>query len=147
MRLSLMNMLGLSSNVRITHIACYWKFFSLHYIQVLCQYRLWKTDHTYLMYLMLKRQISHLNCRKLDHRQVQASYTFYVWLRLVLYYEHVHSENFIWRLLIACTILLSNRIRRKVESRVQIFDSVNFRKLLMVLRNLFFFSRRCKFKR
>jgi hypothetical protein len=26
-----MNMLGLSSSVRITHIACYWKFFLLHF--------------------------------------------------------------------------------------------------------------------
>jgi hypothetical protein len=37
MRLSLMNMLGLSSSVRIGHIACNWKFFLLHYIQFLCQ--------------------------------------------------------------------------------------------------------------
>jgi hypothetical protein len=28
------------SSVRITHTACYWKFFLLHYIQVLCQSRL-----------------------------------------------------------------------------------------------------------
>jgi hypothetical protein len=45
MGLSLMNMLGLSSSVRIAHIACYWKFFLVHYIQVLCQYRLCKADH------------------------------------------------------------------------------------------------------
>jgi hypothetical protein len=37
MGLSLMSMLGLSSRVRIAHIACYWKFFLLHYTQVLCQ--------------------------------------------------------------------------------------------------------------
>jgi hypothetical protein len=36
MSLSLMNMLGLSSSVRIAHIASYWKFFLLHYMQVLC---------------------------------------------------------------------------------------------------------------
>jgi hypothetical protein len=35
-----MHMLDLSSSVRIAHIACYWKFFFLHYILVLCQYRL-----------------------------------------------------------------------------------------------------------
>jgi hypothetical protein len=53
--LSLINMHGLSSSVRIAHIACYWKFFLLHYIQVLCQYRLCRADHVYLTYLMLQR--------------------------------------------------------------------------------------------
>jgi hypothetical protein len=48
----------------------------LHYTQVLCQYRLYRADHAYLTYLMLQRQLSHLNGRKLDHRQVQASYIF-----------------------------------------------------------------------
>jgi hypothetical protein len=48
--LSLMNMLGLSSNVRIAHRACYWKFFLLHYVKVLCQSRLYKADHAYLKY-------------------------------------------------------------------------------------------------
>jgi hypothetical protein len=33
--LSLINMFGLSSNVRIAHIACYCKFFLLYYTQVL----------------------------------------------------------------------------------------------------------------
>jgi hypothetical protein len=36
-------------------------FFLLHYKQVLCQYRLCKADHAYLTYLMLQRQLSHLN--------------------------------------------------------------------------------------
>jgi hypothetical protein len=60
-----MNMLGLSSSVRIAHIACYWKFFLLHCVQVLCQYRLCSAGHVYLTYLMLERQLSHLNSRKL----------------------------------------------------------------------------------
>jgi hypothetical protein len=47
-----------------------WNFFLLHYTQVLCQFRLCKAEHTYLTYLTLQRQISHLNGRKLDHRQV-----------------------------------------------------------------------------
>jgi hypothetical protein len=46
----------------------------LHYTQVLCQYRLCRADHTYLTYLMLL--LNRLNGRKLDHRQVQASYVF-----------------------------------------------------------------------
>jgi hypothetical protein len=39
-------------------------------IQDLCQYRLCKADHVYLTYLILQWQLSHLNGRKLDHRQV-----------------------------------------------------------------------------
>jgi hypothetical protein len=52
MGVSLMNMLSLSSSVRIAHIACYWKFFLLHYIQVPFKYRLCKVDHACLIYLM-----------------------------------------------------------------------------------------------
>jgi hypothetical protein len=37
-------LLGLSSSVRIAHTACYWKFFLVHYIQVLCQYGHCKAD-------------------------------------------------------------------------------------------------------
>jgi hypothetical protein len=33
--------------VYLSLTACYWKFFLLHYIQVLCQYRLCKADHAY----------------------------------------------------------------------------------------------------
>jgi hypothetical protein len=61
-----MNMFGLSSNVHFAHIAYYWKFFLLHYTQVLCQFRLYRADHAYLTYLMIQRQLSHLNGRKLD---------------------------------------------------------------------------------
>jgi hypothetical protein len=69
MDFSRMNMLGLPSNVRFAYIACYWKFFRLHYIQVLCKYRLYRADYVYLTCLMLQRQFTHLNGRKLDHRQ------------------------------------------------------------------------------
>jgi hypothetical protein len=94
--LSLMNTLGLSSSVHIVHIACYWKFFLYHYIQILRQSILCREDHAYLAYLMLQRHLSHLNGRELDHRQVKASYyIFYVWFHLVLYCEHVHSHDFV----------------------------------------------------
>jgi hypothetical protein len=69
-----MNMLGLSSSVHITHTACYWQFFLLHYIEVLCQCRLCKVHQAYLTYLMLQQQLSLLNGCKLDSRQVQDSY-------------------------------------------------------------------------
>jgi hypothetical protein len=57
MGLSVMNVLGLSSSVHFTHIACYWKFFLLHYIQVLCQYRLYRADHAYLTYLVMNCEL------------------------------------------------------------------------------------------
>jgi hypothetical protein len=76
--------LGLWS-ICIAHMACHWKFFLSHYKQVLCQSRLCKAYHAYFTYLMLQLQLSQLNFRKLDHCQIQATYIFYIWLRLVLY--------------------------------------------------------------
>jgi hypothetical protein len=70
-----MNMHGLLSSVHIAHVTCYWKFYLLHYVPVLCQYRLWKADHAYFTYLMLQ-QFSHKNGCKLNHRQAEASYIF-----------------------------------------------------------------------
>jgi hypothetical protein len=46
------------------------KFFCFCTTHKSCQYRLCRTDHAYLTYLMLQRLPSHLNGRKLDHRQV-----------------------------------------------------------------------------
>jgi hypothetical protein len=67
---TLMNMLVLSSSVHVAYIASHRKFFLLHYIQVLCQYRLCKPDHAYLTYLMLQRQLGHLNVRNLDQARL-----------------------------------------------------------------------------
>jgi hypothetical protein len=67
---SLMNMLGVSSSVRIAYIACYWKFFLLQYTQVLCQQRFCRADHVYVTYSTLQRHLNHLNGLKLDHSQV-----------------------------------------------------------------------------
>jgi hypothetical protein len=47
---------------------------------------------------------------------------FYVWLRLFLCCENIHSRNFVWLLFVACTILLYNCYTRKIESRMQIAD-------------------------
>jgi hypothetical protein len=102
-----MNMLGLSSSVRIAHIACYRKFL-LHYAQVLCQSKHCRADHAYLTHLMLQRLPSHLNGLKLDHRQVEASYIFYVWHRLVPWCENIHSRDYVWLLLVACTNLYTH---------------------------------------
>jgi hypothetical protein len=60
-----MNMLGLSSSVRFAHIACYWKFFLLHYTQVLSVHAMQgRSCLSYLSYAT--RQPSHLNGLKLD---------------------------------------------------------------------------------
>jgi hypothetical protein len=64
------------------------------YIQVLRQSRRCKGDNLYLTSFMLQQQLSHLIGRKLDRRQVQASYIFCVWLRLVLFGEYLHSHDF-----------------------------------------------------
>jgi hypothetical protein len=66
MGLSVMNMLGLSSSVCIARIACYWKLLLLYFTQVLCQSRFCKADHVCATYLMLQRQLSHLNGRELE---------------------------------------------------------------------------------
>jgi hypothetical protein len=47
MDLSLMHRLRLCQ-VYISHITCYWKFFLVHYVQVLCQSMLCKADHVYI---------------------------------------------------------------------------------------------------
>jgi hypothetical protein len=67
-----MNMFGLSPSVGTAHIACYWKFFLSHYIEVLCQYRLCKVDHANLTYLVI-RQLNHLKVRMLDLHRSPAS--------------------------------------------------------------------------
>jgi hypothetical protein len=64
------------SSVRIAHVAFCWKSFHVQCIQVLSQSRLCKADHAYRTYLMLQRQLSHLNCCKLGYRQVEIYYIF-----------------------------------------------------------------------
>jgi hypothetical protein len=66
----LVNMLCFSSSVHFAHITCYRKFLLTHYTQVLCQYGLYIADHVWISYLLLQRQLSHLNGCKLDHLQV-----------------------------------------------------------------------------
>jgi hypothetical protein len=61
---------SLLSSVHIAHMAWYWEFFVLHYIKFICQSRLCKTDHAYLTYPMLQRQLSQLNGRKPNGLQV-----------------------------------------------------------------------------
>jgi hypothetical protein len=57
---------------------------------------------------MLQRLPSHLNGRTLDRRQVQASYIFCVGLLLFRCREHLRFSDFVWPLLVACTISLCN---------------------------------------
>jgi hypothetical protein len=106
----------------IAHIACYLKCFLLRYIQILCQYRLYRAHHAYLKYLMLQRQLSHLNSRKLDYRQIKPlilsmsgfilSYTVNMFSLMILYDFCLLPAQF-------CYIIV---YIRKLESRVQITD-------------------------
>jgi hypothetical protein len=141
-----MTMLDLSLSVRIAHIACYWKFLLLHYTQVLCQYRLCRADHAYLTYLMLQRQHSHFKVRKLDHRQVYAFNIFDIWLHIVLYCHHVHSQDFIW--LVACcmyTFVVQSYTYGKLKAMRKSWTGVHLVKFSMVQRIVF--SKPCSFKR
>jgi hypothetical protein len=53
--------------------------------------------------------LRHLNGRTGDRRQVEASYIFCVWFRLVQYCVHFHFRDYEWFLFVFCTILLCNR--------------------------------------
>jgi hypothetical protein len=71
---------------------------------------------------------------------------FSVWLRLVLYREHVHSHDFVWLLLVACIILLHNRTHAECLTAVcKSRTGVHLGKLPMAWRT--FICRRCNFKR
>jgi hypothetical protein len=61
------------SSVRILHIAWYWKFFLVHYIQVLRQYRLCNTERAYITYFMLQWHLSYLNGPKLNSTRVSVT--------------------------------------------------------------------------
>jgi hypothetical protein len=98
---------------------CYWKLFLVHYKQVLCQFRFLKADHGYFTYHVLQRQLSHLNGRKLDHRQVlfymsgfALPYTTNMFILIILYGFCLLPAQL-------CYIIVHIR---KVESRVQIAD-------------------------
>jgi hypothetical protein len=89
------------------------KILPSHYIEVLCCSRLFKADHAYITYLLLNRQLSHLNCRKTDHRHNSAwPYTVNMFILMILYDLCLLPAHF-------CFIIVH---MRKVESRVQIAD-------------------------
>jgi hypothetical protein len=58
------------SNVRIAGVECYYKFFLVHCVPVLCQSRLCNAHHAFITYRVLQQQSRHLNGRKLDLRHV-----------------------------------------------------------------------------
>jgi hypothetical protein len=88
---------------------------------------------------MLQRQLSHFNGRKFDHCQVYAAYIFYVWLRLVLYHEHVHSLDFVWFLLVACTILWAKYTEYTVIHFVHSISMTTTNRLILFGRNVRWF--------
>jgi hypothetical protein len=109
-----MNMICLSSSVHIALITCYRKCFLLHYIQIHYQYSLCKADYSYLTYLMLQRQLGNLNGRKLDHRQVSASY-------IMSGFAVSYTANmFIFMILYACFEHLPNTSGRTEERTLSV---------------------------
>jgi hypothetical protein len=90
-------------------------------MKILCQSRLSKADHVYLIYVMLQQQLSHLNGRKFDRAMFKLP-NICVCLRLVLCCEHDHSYDFLWLLLVACIVLLYNVYTWEAESLGQIAD-------------------------
>jgi hypothetical protein len=112
-----MNILCLSSSVRIAHIACYWKSFPLHCIKVLCQYKLARQTMPILRSLCYNGSLVAWTVVRLTAAKF-TPHRFSVWFRLVRFYD-VHCHDFVWLLLVACTILLCIR---KVENRAQIAE-------------------------
>jgi hypothetical protein len=88
------------SSVHVAPIAWYWKFFLLQYIEALCQSRLFKADHAYLIYLMLQSSLVTWRVVSMTATKFKP-HIFCVWRCLALCCEH----DFVWRLLVACTIL------------------------------------------
>jgi hypothetical protein len=101
-----MNMLDILSNVHFAHIECYWKFFLLHYTQVSVSTSFTEQIIPILCILCYNSTLVTWTIISLT----TASYIFYVWLHPVLYSKHVHSHDFVWLLLVACTILIYNRV-------------------------------------
>jgi hypothetical protein len=95
--------------LHITRIASYWIFFLLKYIQVICQFRLNKAGHAFLISRMLRRQFSRCNVVSLTTAKL-SPLTLSVWLRLVLCCEHDRSHDFIWHLVVASLLLIYNHI-------------------------------------
>jgi hypothetical protein len=87
-----------------------------HSIQVFCQFRFCRAVHDFLTYVMLQRQLSYLNGRNLDRRQVSTwkvsiSVRVRVTLRLTVYRNKFNlatspfrltTSNFIFQLNICC---------------------------------------------
>jgi hypothetical protein len=86
MDLFLMNMLGLSLSLCFAHIPCYWKFFLLHYVQVLCQSSLWEPEYAYL---------SHVNVRYINSGQTQQRKPLPTIFLLLRVYPSLRSRDLV----------------------------------------------------
>jgi hypothetical protein len=71
------------------------------YIQGLCQFRLGTAEQT-------QNHVAQNSCPSymLDHHQVWASSIFFVRLHHFQYCKHMHFHDFVWPVLVACTISL-----------------------------------------
>jgi hypothetical protein len=105
------------SSVRIAHIACYWKFLLLHYIQVLCHAGFAKQIMILLLILcynvsLVTRTVASLTTAKLKPHIFSMSYTANMFILMILYDFCFLPSQF-------CYIIV---YIRKVESPVQIAD-------------------------
>jgi hypothetical protein len=103
-----------------------------------CHSRLCKADHAYLVYLMLQRQLSHLNGRKLDRRQVETYYVFF----FLSGFDLSYAANVIVLVILCDLCLFPVQFRYifvyipKVESRVQFADRCAPWKIVIGAENL-----------
>jgi hypothetical protein len=112
--LPLRNMFGLPSNVHIGHVACYWKFLPFALSKSLVSTGFAKQIMPILLILCCNGSILIWTVVSLTTAKLKSLIFFYVRFRLILYCKHVDSHDFVWLMLVACTILLYNRIHMEV---------------------------------
>jgi hypothetical protein len=96
------------SSLRIAHIACYWKYFLCTIYKPSVSPGFAKQIMSSLLILCYNGSLVTWTVVSLTTAKFKPL-IFSVWFRLVLYCEYVHSQDFIWLLLVAYTILLHDR--------------------------------------
>jgi hypothetical protein len=81
------------------------------YTQNICQCRFLHRSCLNI-FCHFEASVSHLNGRRLDHRQVKASYASYEWLLLAQLYVHLDVDDSGLLLPVSHIVLLRNRTRK-----------------------------------
>jgi hypothetical protein len=131
MGLSLLNKLGLSSNVRIAHIVCYWKLFLLHYYkfsvstgfakQIMPTLRILCYNGSLVTSTVISLTTAKFKCLIFSMSGFALSYTENMFILIILY-------DFCW---LPAQFYYVNLYIRKVEWLIQV--KVQSSKLLLVL--------------